>query len=106
MVAEIIRDLEFRERQSVAAMGEDDGMTRIFIHRELGGQYHLHRGDVSERPATLPVVVSRGFAVFSGSRARFTRNLTTRFTMENTWQDGNRTLNVSFERHRRVGTMK
>jgi hypothetical protein len=97
--AEIIRDLNYRANQPTPRRGGRDLMADMFAALDRGEEIVVQRNNPNEQVPDLPVVASRGFAVFAGARKLFTRNLTTRFTMENTWQDDTRTLTISFQRY-------
>ena len=100
VMAEVIRDLTYRTaagpwarsswaEQVVSSDRREENFTRYF-------------GPNEAKSPELPAVVSRGYAVFTGTRKILTRNLTTKFVMQNIGQGQDRILTITFERLSRL----
>ncbi|MFF3333979.1 hypothetical protein ACFYWX_31260 [Streptomyces sp. NPDC002888] len=106
-VADVLRDLKHRphsgvQRVPVKGVSEDALFDSLTDAMSRGETPVAFMGSPAEQPPELPSVVSRGFAVYSGDRPSFRRDLTlTRFTMENVTVDGGRVLRMSLERRTR-----
>lgn len=100
VVAEVIRDLTYR---TAAGPWATSSWAQLVVMSDRGEEHSIRHGGPGEaKSPELPAVVSRGYAVFTGTRKILTRNLTTKFTMENTGQGRGRILTITFERLSRL----
>lgn len=100
-VREILRDLDHRPQAGAKRQPSTPEEINVAIFR--GERVIVRRGGRAA-PSELPPVVSRGFAVYSGDRDAFIRDLSaTRFAMQNSNAKGERVLEVLFERHQAIG---
>jgi hypothetical protein len=97
-VQEIIRDLLYRPQIGAKRAPVTREEITAAIYR--GERVIVRRGSGSDAPGELPPVVSRGFAVYTGDRDAFIRDLVaTRLTMRNSPVGGRRVLEIAFDRY-------
>ena len=95
-VQEIIRDLLYRPQAGAKRAPANAEEVKAAIYR--GERVIVRRGGSGDIPQ-LPLVVSRGFAVYIGDRPLFARDLSnTRFRMQNLQINGMRMLEIAFDR--------
>jgi hypothetical protein len=95
-VQEIIRDLLYRPQARAKKVPANTEEIRAAIYR--GERVIVRRGGSGDMPE-LPLVVSRGFAVYIGDRDSFIRDLSaTQFRMQNSQVHDKRLLEITFDR--------